>query len=278
MERTLYVTDLDGTLLNQAGRIPPESLEILNRLMARGMLFTYATARSYVSASVVTDGLRVSAPVIVYNGAYILRPDSGEILAREEFSAPEMDFVVRALDSFGVDPLVYAYVDGVERVSWIAGRENDGVRRYLSLRQGDRRLRPVASREELFRGDKFYFTCIGERAALEPVHAFFAQDVRFRCTLQQELYRPEFWCEIMPARATKANAIQKLCRLLGGERIVSFGDAINDIPMFQISQEAYAVANAAGELKAIATGVIGSNDSGAVAQWLAEHTPAQNVF
>ena len=278
MERTLYVTDLDGTLLDQAGRIPPESLEILNRLMARGMLFTYATARSYVSASVVTDGLRVSAPVIVYNGAYILRPDSGEILAREEFSAPEMDFVVRALDSFGVDPLVYAYVDGVERVSWIAGRENDGVRRYLSLRQGDRRLRPVASREELFRGDKFYFTCIGERAALEPVHAFFAQDVRFRCTLQQELYRPEFWCEIMPARATKANAIQKLCRLLGCERIVSFGDAINDIPMFEISQEAYAVANAAGELKAIATGVIGSNDSGAVAQWLAEHTPAQNVF
>ena len=62
MKRTLYVTDLDGTLLNQAGRIPPESLEILNRLMARGMLFTYATARSYVSASVVTDGLRVSAP------------------------------------------------------------------------------------------------------------------------------------------------------------------------------------------------------------------------
>ena len=83
MISTLYVTDLDGTLLNQVGRIPPESLEILNRLMARGMLFTYATARSYVSASVVTDGLRVSAPVIVYNGAYILRPDSGEILARE---------------------------------------------------------------------------------------------------------------------------------------------------------------------------------------------------
>lgn len=133
MKRTLYVTDLDGTLLNQAGRIPPESLEILNRLMARGMLFTYATARSYVSASVVTDGLRVRAPVIVYNGAYILRPDSGKILAREEFSAPEMDFVVQALDSFGIDPLVYAYVDGVERVSWIAGRENDGVRRYLSL-------------------------------------------------------------------------------------------------------------------------------------------------
>lgn len=48
--------------------------------------------------------------------------------------------------------------------------------------------------------------------------------------------------------------------------------------MFEISDEAYAVENAAEELKAIATGVIGSNDSGAVAQWLAEHAPAQNVF
>ena len=146
--KTLFISDLDGTLLTANETVSAYSLEHINRLVdEEGLLFTYATARSYVSASVVTDGLRVRAPVIVYNGAYILRPDSGEILAREGFSAPEMDFVVRALDSFGVDPLVYAYVDGVERVSWIAGRENDGVRRYLSLRQGDRRLRPVASRE-----------------------------------------------------------------------------------------------------------------------------------
>ena len=41
-------------------------------------------------------------------------------------------------------------------------------------------------------------------AGLMPVYDIFAKDARFRCTLQQELYRPEYWCEIMPAKATKA--------------------------------------------------------------------------
>ena len=54
MEKIMYVTDLDGTLLNQKDRINKKSLEIINGLVEEGMLFTYATARSLVSASVVT--------------------------------------------------------------------------------------------------------------------------------------------------------------------------------------------------------------------------------
>lgn len=69
--RTLYVTDLDGTLLNRKDRINPESIEIINRLVGDGMLFTYATARSLVSASAVTRGLTTDIPVIIYNGAFI---------------------------------------------------------------------------------------------------------------------------------------------------------------------------------------------------------------
>ncbi len=55
MEKTLYVTDLDGTLLNKNDRINPKSIEIINSLVEKGMAFTYATARSLVSASVVTQ-------------------------------------------------------------------------------------------------------------------------------------------------------------------------------------------------------------------------------
>ena len=37
---TLYVTDLDGTLLDGQGRVPEASARILNRLIGQGMLFT----------------------------------------------------------------------------------------------------------------------------------------------------------------------------------------------------------------------------------------------
>ncbi len=271
MEKVLYVTDLDGTLLNRSSRISPASIKIINDLTAKGMLFTYATARSLVSARVVTEGLSANIPVIAYNGAFIFRPDTGEILSQEGFCREEMDEVKTILGEHNVSPLIYAFLDGVEKVSWMTERENEGVRRYLSMRKGDRRLNPLQTGEELYRGDMFYFTCIGEKEELQPVYDYFSKNDRYRCTIQQELYRPEYWCEIMPAKATKANAIEKLKNMWGCTKVISFGDAVNDIPMFEISDEAYAVENAVEELKAVATGIIDSNENDGVARWLAEH-------
>lgn len=271
LEKILYVTDLDGTLLNKSDRINPKSIEIINRLIKEGMLFTYATARSLVSAAVVTEGLSANIPVIAYNGAFIIQPATGEILSQEKFDGEEMRVIKAALDEYAENLLVYSFIDGVEKVSWIAGAENEGIRRYLKLRKGDRRLHPVESKEELYRGDMFYVTCIGEREELRPVYEIFSKDDRYHCTFQQELYRPEYWCEIMPAKATKAYAIRKLKEIWGCDRVISFGDAVNDIPMFEISDEAYAVENAVEELKALATGIIDSNENDGVAKWLEEH-------
>ncbi len=268
MNRTLYVTDLDGTLLNRQDRVSPFSIRVINSLVEKGMLFTYATARSLVSASKVTEGLSTNIPVIAYNGAFIFQPSTGAILSREDFTAEERALVTETLDRYGISPLVYSFVSGVEKVSWIPQNENDGIRRYLDLRQGDPRLRPVAGRDSLYEGDMFYFTCIGEKEELQPVYDLFSADSRYRCTIQQELYRPEYWCEIMPARASKANAIRKLKAMWNCDRVVSFGDAVNDLPMFDISDECYAVANVVEELKAAADGIIESNEDDGVAKWL----------
>ena len=270
-EKVLYVTDLDGTLLNQQDRISTFSIQIINELVEKGMLFTYATARSLVSASRVTAGLSTNIPIIAYNGAFIIQPSSGEILSREDFSTEERSIVRDTLTRFRISPMVYSYIDGVERVSWIPEDENDGVRRYLSMREGDKRFRAVPDKKALYEGDIFYFTCIGEKEELMPVYALFSKDSRYRCTLQQELYRPEYWCEIMPAQASKSNAITKLKQIWGCTKVISFGDSINDIPMFEASDECYAVSNAVDELKRIATGIIESNNEDGVARWLSKN-------
>ncbi len=270
-KKTLYVTDLDGTLLNTKDRINPESIRIINELVNKGMLFTYATARSLVSASVVTEGLTTDIPVIAYNGAFIIHPRTGEIISSLFFTKEEAIFIRSNLEEHNISPLVYSYVENVERVSWNTKRENEGINRYLSKRKGDKRLRPLANEEGLYDGETFYYTCIGEKEELMPIYDIVSKDDRFKCTIQQELYRPEYWCEIMPRKATKAEAIKALKELWQCDRVVSFGDAINDIPMFEISDECYAVENAVPELKALATGIVGSNDDDGVAKWLAEN-------
>ena len=271
MERILYVTDLDGTLLNRQDSINPFSIQTINDLVDRGMIFTYATARSLVSASKVTVGLSTNIPIIAYNGAFIIHPATGDILSKEDFNEEERAKVREVLIQYNISPMVYSFINGIEKVSWIPEKENEGVKRYLSIRQGDKRFRAVHDIESLYEGEMFYFTCIGEKDELLPVYDIFSKDDRYRCTMQQELYRPEYWCEIMPAKASKKNAIQKLKELWNCDKVVSFGDAINDIPMFEISDECYAVENAVDELKAHATGIIESNDKDGVAKWLLEH-------
>lgn len=271
MERILYVTDLDGTLLNRQDSINPFSIQTINDLVDRGMIFTYATARSLVSASKVTVGLSTNIPIIAYNGAFIIHPATGDILSKEDFNEEERAKVREVLIQYNISPMVYSFINGIEKVSWIPEKENEGVKRYLSIRQGDKRFRAVHDIESLYEGEMFYFTCIGEKDELLPVYDIFSKDDRYRCTMQQELYRPEYWCEIMPAKASKKNAIQKLKELWNCDKVISFGDAINDIPMFEISDECYAVENAVDELKAHATGIIESNDNDGVAKWLLEH-------
>ena len=129
----LYVTDLDGTLLNKKDSINPYSIQVINDLVDKGMLFTYATARSLVSASKVTKGLSTKIPVIAYNGAFIFKPSTGEILSREDFTLEERLKVRQTLERFGISPMVYSFIDGIERVSWMPQYENEGVRRYLSM-------------------------------------------------------------------------------------------------------------------------------------------------
>ena len=75
----------------------------------------------------------------------------------------------------------------------------------------------------------------------------------------------------MPKNASKASAILKLKQILGCDEVISFGDAINDLPMFEISDQCYAVNNAVEQLKQQATGIILSNDEDGVAHWLVEN-------
>lgn len=269
--KTLYVTDLDGTLLNRQSKVSEYSVEVINRLVEEGMHFTYATARSLVSSSVVTKGLTTRIPVIAYNGAFIFQPDTGEVLHSVKFSEAEAQRIQEILLKSNISPLVYSVIDGAEKLSWDVTRENEGIRNYLSRRLGDRRLRPLQGSDDLYQGEIFYFTCVGCREELQPLYDEMREVKGFSTNYQKELYQPEYFYEIMPAQATKAKAILKLKEIWGCDRIVSFGDALNDIPMFRISDECYAMENAVDELKELATGIIGSNEEDGVARWLEQH-------
>lgn len=266
--KTLYVSDLDGTLLGSNVATSEYTNRTINSLVAKGMCFSYATARSYVTASKVTKGLNARFPLIVYNGAFIIDNSTGKIMMSNYFEDNGRE-LIDALVSHDIYPIVYAYIDGIERFSYVESRCSHGILDFLNTRKNDPRNNPVQCADDLYKGDIFYITCIDETHILAPFNDTYKS--HYHTVFQRDIYSGEQWLEFMPQTVSKSNAIRWLAAYLGCNRLVVFGDGKNDVDMFQLADESYAVDNAVEELKKIATSVIGSNDADAVAQWLNEN-------
>ena len=70
--------------------------------------------------------------------------------------------------------------------------------------------------------------------------------------------------------ATKAAAVRNLARRCGAERVIAFGDNINDIPMLKAADIAVAMGNAIPEVKEMADVVIGPNTDDSVVKFILE--------
>lgn len=264
----LYVSDLDGTLLRSNEETSEYTNSVINSLVDKGMLFSYATARSLITAKKVTKGIKARFPLIVYNGAFVIDNITEKILIANYFD----DSVLSVLDdlfSNGVYPIVYAYIDGKEKFSFVSELCTRGMKIFLDSRKGDIRANEVNSLHNLCEGYIFYITCIDEPNKLKPFYEKYKD--QYHCVYQTDIYTNEQWLEIMPIEASKSNAIKQLRALFNCEKLIVFGDGKNDIDMFQLADECYAVANAHEDLKKCATEVILSNDEDGVAKWLEDN-------
>lgn len=266
--KTLYVSDLDGTLLQSNETLSPYTNKVINKLVQEGMLFSYATARSSITAHKVTKELHAKIPLIVYNGVAIVDNVTHEVLWSHFFD-DGINNVLNHLIEHDIYPIVYAYIDNVEKFSYIEEKCTAGMKKFITSRQGDPRQNPVQYITDLYLGNQFYITCIDDKEKLKPFYELYKE--QYHCIFQEDIYTQEQWLEILPKNTSKAHAIQKLKALLKCDKLVVFGDGKNDIEMFKIADECYAVENAVDELKQIATDIIGSNNDDGVAKWLMQN-------
>lgn len=266
MKKILFVSDLDGTLLRSEQKVSDYTIDVINKMTERGYLFSYATARSLLTAQKVTKGLEAKIPVIVYNGAFTMDNQNYEILDATYMPETILE-VLEELMAHDIYPIVYAMIDGEEKYSVWETRASKAAMEFVHSRN-DIRQRLVSSREELLRGNIFYITCIDDEKRLAPFYEKYKDE--YHCVFQKDIYSGEQWLEFMPKAATKASAIDRLKQKLGCDYVIAFGDGLNDMEMFEHADEAYAVMNADPQLKAVATAVIGGNNEDGVAHYIEE--------
>jgi len=267
---TLYVSDLDGTLLRTDKSIARGDMDLLNRCIENGVCFTYASARSYSSASPLVKGLNLSIPAVTFNGVFLIDPRDGRHIVENVFTPTAQRLAESFFDENNLAPLVYSYIDGRERVSYLADRLAE-VWGYVSSRQKDKRLRPVNSRKELYEGNVFYFTLFNPSLPYGLLNSVFGKSNGFSANTMQDTYdKGTVWYEIFGKDASKANALSQLRKLVRADRVVCFGDNTNDISMIRAADVGICVSNGCDELKSIADIIIGGCDEGAVIRYIAD--------
>ena len=126
-----FITDVDGTLLDDDNNLPDENRAALETLKAQGVPVVLATGRRWTTLKRVLDRLELwdlADYAIFNNGAVIKDLKTRTLLHHEGFDPGAISAAAAALDTLGWDPLALAYMpDGGP----------DVYHRRLSLRNGD---------------------------------------------------------------------------------------------------------------------------------------------
>src|SRR5690606_8748518 len=104
----LLVTDVDGTLLDRRHQLPEVNVAAIRDLKARGGRFTLATGRIELAVRHFVGALGLDMPMILYNGARIVDPKTGQCLWQTHLPPESVETALAILKELPVDVNLYS--------------------------------------------------------------------------------------------------------------------------------------------------------------------------
>lgn len=269
----LFISDLDGTLLNSNKEITLYSKKVLNNLIAKGVNFTIATARTPATVIDILKDVNINLPVILMNGVIIYDIKNKKYINIEAVEKPLVDRVLNIFKEHDKSPLVYGinndelfvyykeFVYGIE-YEFYKERCNSPYKTFIQV---DEYIKSTKQSEII------NFIAYDRLEVIKSIYDEISKLEGITVDYYEEIYNKGwYYIEAYSSNASKANGIKFLSKHMGQDKVICFGDNINDIPMFQVSDECYAVSNANEKLKNMATAVIESNNDDSVVKFIEE--------
>ena len=271
--RTLYVSDMDGTLLNEESVLSPGTIDTLNRVIEDlGGLFTVATARTPATVVPLMQDVHATLPFIVIGGSAMWNPVTCSYEHTRSIDDATVNAVADVFDLHHINPFIYRRHGDSLLYTHHCGTLSEQEERFINARR-HLPLKKFFLDDEDFRHSKdeaLLIFSLNKYAVLKAI----ANDIKASvdtCTvmLYHDIFdESEGYLEIFTAGTSKAAAIRNLAHEVGAGRVVVFGDNRNDIAMLQSADHSVAMGNAFPEVKAAASEVIGPNTADSVARWI----------
>jgi len=266
---SLLVTDIDGTLLDNHGRLPPENIAALRQWVDSGRSLALATGRSWAIAQPIAQAIDRQLFLILQDGGLVMHAPSMRVLSHYNLPADVSagaQAVFRAADMpvIGFGPLPDNQAQRLTVLPF--GPLSAGMRQYLqakAYRQATRHNGGPAAFSKLVALDSL--------ARVEPVAARLTDALpQARVTTTEAVRLGAWFLEVGHPLASKLHGLHTLLAELNrpATQVIAIGDADNDTDILREAGLGVAMGNASARVRRAADRVIGLNAEAGVAAFL----------
>lgn len=250
---------MDGTLLDENGKVPEETYELIRELRALGIRFAASSSRRYDTLCEYFEPVKDQMDFVASNGAQVYV--DGQLVDREVYSHASVRRLESVVNYF--DCLHLVLFD--RKVSYLTDDSE------LYIRELDKDLPNIQQVHKI----------PGPEVSILKASVFCddaAQRMEMAYALDRELgdkfvFAPsgKNWIDCMQVGVNKASGIQQVMQAHGvtADETMAFGDSMNDYEILRLVKYSRAMGNGHYAIKQIAQKTIGTNAEHAVQKEIA---------
>ena len=241
--KILYVSDLDGTLLNRSQKLNLSTIEKLNNLIEKGINFTVSTGRGDSIRRILKD-VHFKLPVMILNGTLNYDFAKKEYVNAKSIPNEKVLELMDKLGNFNTKTFeVQTIIDDKVSRFGVANWNKSSKVLAINLLFAEERKEELSNILNTIQGINFF--------------------------IHKKVYaKGECFCDIVLENVSKASRLKEFKEQYGFDKVISFGDSENDLPLAKVSDEFYAVENGTEIVKKMATAVIESCYNDGVANFI----------
>ncbi len=268
--KRLFISDLDGTLLNRAAALNDETVRIINDCISKGMDFTISTARTPATALKILKPLNLKLPITLMNGAVVYDIAKDRYIKEACLDEIVVMVVLGLIKTRGLACFLYAIKDGEFTAYYDSvGSTSLNYFRNEWIMKYDKKFTEVEDLSLVAKDHILSFMLREPKEKLDGLYRGLSGVKGVKTEFYTAVYNSEYYMlEIYSDTASKKDAVQYLRKQGGYDSVTGFGDNLNDVSLYEACDYFYAVSNAHPEIQNMAVSVIPSNEENGVARYL----------
>ncbi len=256
MRKTVYCSDVDGTLARQGYYLTEDTLELVHKMVDKDIWFTVCSGRFLSRTLPVMEACKLKIPGICLSGALAYDCAERKILKVFPIEKEVSELVLEKLQSLDHNCLATVYRPEENRCMLAFTREpkaqpfpmdKKNELGYLHdeiVVQDD--LRPLLNDSQALLIDM-----AGDEVTMKTAYNMVKDLPKINVYLHESPHNKGLWVlDIVSDKSGKGNALLWLKEYLGAEEAYGFGDHYNDLPMLLAADVGVAMEEAPEDMKA----------------------------